>query len=354
MRVAALTSGRGVPSARFRIRQHLPNLSEAGLDVREYCPIISQVARLPGALGKVRARYLPPLIIGQTALNLALRVPGILGSHQADVTWLERNFIPGLDDAAMLLGHPLIVDIDDAIWLYNPMGRSQIARLVSRAEMIFAGNSFIADWCSQFCKTIQIIPTAVDADRFVPRATPKAEGAPFIIGWTGTSGNFRFLKMIEKPLEKFLHNHPSARLMIVADRAPDDLMVPSGQLIFRQWDPKTEHLLLQDFDVGIMPIDNTEISRGKCSFKMLQYMAVGLPVIVSPYGMNREVLNMSSTGMGPETCDEWFDCLQAASRRMGAHASQAAESRNIIVENFSVEKISKRIASAFNSVCNDY
>lgn len=347
MRVAALTSGKCVPSARFRIRQHLPNLRAAGLDVREYCPAVSQAARLPGVLGKVRARYLPPLILGQTTLNLALRLPGIIGSHRADVTWLERNFIPGLDDAAFLLGRPLVVDIDDAIWLYNPMGKSQVARLVGRADMVFAGNAFIADWCSKYCKSIRVIPTAIDAERFVPRTTPKKDGSPFVIGWTGTSGNFRFLKLIEKALGKFLRDHPSARLMIVADRAPNELAVPVEQLVFRPWNPATEHLVLQEFDVGIMPLDDSDLSRGKCSFKMLQYMAVGLPVIASPYGMNADVLALGNVGFAAITQAEWAAAFSQCFESRAVLSSYGAISSRLVQREFSVKKISSRIHSAF-------
>lgn len=349
-RIAVLTSGSASPSARFRVRQHLPDLREAGLDVREYCPVISQHARLPGALGKIRVRYMPPLAIGQAALNLALRIPGIIGSHQADVTWLERNFVPGLDDAALLLGKSLVVDIDDAIWLYNPMGKSQVARLIGRADMVFAGNDFLANWCSQYCKNIRVIPTAVDAKRFVPRAVQKEPGSPFIIGWTGTSGNFRFLQMIEKPLGKFLHDHPTARLMIIADRAPTELLVPADRVIFKQWDPATEHLLLHEFDVGIMPLDDSDLSRGKCSFKMLQYMAVGIPVIASPYGMNRDVLALGEIGLGARTQCEWGDALIHYFESCAIRLHDGAMGHNVLLQNFCIEKISSQIISGFMDV----
>lgn len=349
MRVAALTSGRHTPSARFRVRQHLPNLRKAGLDVREYCPAINQGARLPGALGKVRARYMPPLIIGQAAMNLALRIPGVIGSHQADVTWLERNFVPGLDDASILLGKPLVVDIDDAIWLYNPMGKSQIGRLIGRANMVFAGNTFLADWCSHYCANTRVIPTAVDADRFMPRSTPKEPGAPFVIGWTGTSGNFRFLQMIEKALDRFLRDHPSARLMIVADRAPGEIIVPQEQLIFRRWDPATEHLLLHDFDVGIMPLDDSELSRGKCSFKMLQYMAVGIPVIASPYGMNAQVLACGDFGYAALNDEEWVDSLKSCFDNPLLGRAKGNIAREVLVREFSVATISSKLISGLTN-----
>lgn len=350
LRVAALTSGRMDPSARFRLRQNFPHLRSFGFDIQEYCPAIAQGARLPGIMGRVRARYLPPLVLGQMAFNLALRMPGIVGSRQADVTWLERNFIPGLDDAAWLLGKPLVLDIDDAIWLYNPMGRGQIARLVGRADMIFAGNTFLADWCSQYCKNIRVIPTAVDCDRFVPRSNPKPLGSPFVIGWTGTSGNFRFLKLIEGALSKFLLAHPSTRLMIVAERPPTELNLPPEQLIFRKWESDTEHLVLHEFDVGIMPLDDSDLSRGKCSFKMLQYMASGIPVIASPYGMNAQVLMHGDFGYpaldDSDWCNALVDCVENALKCK----LKGGIARDICVENYSSEKLSKDIKSGFLDV----
>jgi glycosyltransferase involved in cell wall biosynthesis len=350
MRIAALTSGWMDPSARFRLRQNFPHLRTLGFDIQEYCPAVPQGARLPGILGRIRARYMPPLVLGQMALNLALRMPGIVGSRQADVTWLERNFIPGLDNAAWLLGKPLVLDIDDAIWLYNPMGRGQIARLVGRADMVFAGNTFLADWCSQYCKNIRVIPTAVDCERFVPRASPKPAGSPFIIGWTGTSGNFRFLKLIEGALTKFLLAHPSARLMIVAERPPNELNLPPGQLIFRKWESDTEHLILHEFDVGIMPLDDSDLSRGKCSFKMLQYMASGIPVIASPYGMNADVFALGNVGAAAITQDDWLDALNKNFQSTGANPVSSSIARNLAIDAFSVAKIGPLISQALNNV----
>lgn len=350
MRVAVLTSGRITPSARFRVRQHLPNLCKAGLDVREYCPAINQGARLPGALGKIRARYMPPLIIGQAALNLALRIPGIIGSHQADVTWLERNFIPGLDDAAIFLSKPLVVDIDDAIWLYNPMGKGQISRLVGRADMIFAGNEFIADWCSQYCKNIRVIPTAVDAERFIPRNYDRDAKARFTIGWTGTSGNFKYLKMIEKPLDTFLKTHPAAQLMIVADKRPENLSIPDEQLIFKKWHPDTEHFDLHEFDVGIMPLDDSDLSRGKCSFKMLQYMATGIPVISSPFGMNAQVLALGDIGFAATTEDDWVNALESCFENPSHSRIMGETARKILIRDFSIENVSAKLSTGLTDV----
>jgi glycosyltransferase involved in cell wall biosynthesis len=350
MKIAALTSGLNIPSARFRVRQYLPYLRESGLDVVEYCPKVSQGARLPGVLGEIRARYFPPLLIGQAMTNLAYRVPGLLASYKADVTWLERNFVPGLDDLASLIGSPIVLDIDDAIWLYNPLGISMIRRLVKRADMVFAGNQFLANWCGEFCQTVRIVPTAIDAGRFVPRAQPKSAGSPFVIGWTGTSGNFKFLSMIEPALAEFLHATPSARFLIIADRRPSLPKLPANQVDFHQWSSQDEHLMLHEMDIGIMPLDDTELSRGKCSFKMLQYMAAGLPVIVSPVGMNAEVLALGAGGFGAKSIPEWVDCLKFYFENPSAVSSHGAQSRSLVLDRFDLSVIGKGMAKSFSDL----
>ncbi len=350
MRVAALTSGRNLPSARFRVRQYIAHLQHLGIRTVEHCPPVSQGARLPGALGRIRERYLPPVAAAKAGLNLAGRLPGIMASRKADLTWLERHFVPGMDDLAGLLRPPLVLDIDDAIWLYNPLGEKMVRRLVRRAEMVLAGNRFIADWCSNHQQNIRIVPTGIDCDRFRPRPAPKRPGAPFVVGWTGTSANFVFLEMIAPALARFLRAHRDAVLLVVADRRPRLAGLPAGQVVFVQWRAEIEHRVLHRMDVGIMPLDDSDISRGKCSFKMLQYLAAGLPVIASPYGMNREVLDLVPGGMGPKGAGQWRDCLQAAKADAEAGRFDPVALREVVVQNFAAEKIAGKIARAFFSL----
>jgi len=354
VKIAALTSGLHTPSARFRVRQYLPRLSRLGVDVTDYRPAVSNGARLPGALRHIRMRYMPPVLIGQAILNLALRMPGVVGSHRADVTWLERSFVPGLDDLSFLLKRPLVVDIDDAIWLYNPLGAGMIGRLVRRADMVFAGNSFLADWCSQFCRNVRIVPTAVDAERFRPAVEPLsgevARRGGFVIGWTGTSGNFRFLRDIEPALATFLGRNRGATFLVVADEPPILPSLPPDQLKFMQWTPDIEHRILADMDVGIMPIDDSDLSRGKCSFKMLQYMAAGIPVVVSPFGMNAEMLETGAIGFGARTTDDWVGALEALCADSLLRARCGSAGRAIVEAGFSTASVAGRIAAALGEL----
>jgi glycosyltransferase involved in cell wall biosynthesis len=329
----------------------MPTLQSLGVDVTDYCPAVSNGARLPGPLRNIRRRYLPPVMIAQALLNVAMRTGGVLGSYRADITWLERNFAPGLDDLAAVLKRPLVVDVDDAIWLYNPFGASVIKRLVGRADMVLAGNNFLADWSAQYCKDVRVVATAIDVDRFCPPAADvsESESPQFVVGWTGTSGNFRFLLDIQQALATFLKETPQATFLVVADERPELPLLPQAQLKFVQWTPAIEHEILRTMDVGIMPIDDSDLSRGKCSFKMLQYMATGLPVIVSPYGMNAEILREAEVGFGCASNEEWLDAFRELHRNKMLRQRFGAAGRALAESSFSTVSIATKIASAFKS-----
>jgi glycosyltransferase involved in cell wall biosynthesis len=289
-------------------------------------------------------------MVGQSLLNVALRAPGVCGSHRGDVTWLERNFAPGLDDLAFVLKRPLVVDIDDAIWLYNPFGASMIRRLVSRADAIFAGNQYLADWCRPYCSTVHVIPTGIDTERFRPVDAPREKAADFVIGWTGTAGNFRFLRSIEDALAAFLQAHPSATFLVVADEKPNLSALPPEQLRFVRWSASIEHEILAQMDVGIMPIDDSDLSRGKCSFKMLQYMAAGIPVVVSPYGMNAELLAIDRIGFGAASSDDWVGALQSLYSDEALRKTMGAAGRAVAQAGFSTASVAAQIAKAFGEM----
>jgi glycosyltransferase involved in cell wall biosynthesis len=352
LKIAALTSGLYVPSARFRIRQYIVPLRKYGIQVNDYFPAVSQGARIPGVLGQIRLRYMPPIIAAQMLLNLMLRVPGVIGSYRSDMVWLERNFLPGLDSLAKILKGPMILDLDDAIWLYNPMGTKMIGRLVSMADVVLAGNQFIADWCSKHSDSVHIVPTAIDCNRFVPPSgnainAMRGPDVQFTVGWTGTSGNFPFLYMIEGPLAQFLNAHPDARFLLVADQRPRFSKLPGRQIVFRPWMPEIENTIMHEMDVGIMPLRDDDLAKGKCSFKMLQYMAVKLPVIGSPVGMNLEVFSRGDFGIAARNETDWLDALECLYRDAKRRATLGENGREIVLAHYSLEKSTPVLAGIF-------
>ncbi len=282
-------------------------------------------------------------------LNLLMRVPGILGTFNSDLLWLERTFIPGLDPLIQLTKGPRVLDVDDAIWIMNPLGVAAAKYAARSVDVILAGNSFLANWYSEYCDHVHVVPTSVDIARYMPRGEA-AKDRPFVVGWTGTSSNFKYLIQIESALARFLSSHSEARLMIVADRRPEFRQIPAERLDFFPWSVATEASILRQMDVGIMPLDDTDWSRGKCSFKMLQYMATALPVVVSPVGMNAEILQRGFIGFGAATNDDWFDQLDLLYKDRDLGAKLGAAGAELVRSTYSTAVIANRVAAIFREI----
>jgi len=195
------------------------------------------------------------------------------------------------------------MDVDDAIFL-GSRGRSAGA-ISERARVTICGNEFLADYFSKF-GTVCVLPTAVDTDLFAYR---EGVAVDQVIGWSGSSSGFGYLHHIEDAIAVVLGKHPRAILKIVADREPSFTKLPHDRVHFERWTPERQVQSLQEFSVGLMPLTDTPWARGKCSYKMLTYMSVGVPVVVSPVGMNTTVLGHGMSGFAASTRDEWVDAV---------------------------------------------
>lgn len=342
MQISALTQGRNVPSARFRVRQHIQPLATFGIDVAEHCPRVAAVAGFPGALGRVRPRYLGPLGVALIAARVLSRVTGTISTYSADATWLQRALVPNFFTFEGILKRPLYFDIDDAIWLRSPF----VSRVASRAHSVIAGNRFLADWASHYCDRVHIVPTAVDVERFFPSSRPE-EDRPFVVGWTGSSVNMKYLYDVEQALGTFLANHRDATLTVICDRPPVFRAIPRDSWTYIPWSPDIEASVLRTFHVGIMPLRDTDWERGKCSFKMLQYMATGLPSVVSPVGMNAEILRDAHVALPARTAPEWTETLHVLYKDPTLRRDLGSAARRISIDKYSCNAVVILLANAF-------
>src|SRR5882724_8166052 len=168
IRVATLTSGRRQPSTRFRVRQHVDALRTYGIEIREYVPAIDKYAFLPGWPRHISIKYALPYYLLWQSTKLATRIPGVVESWRAQITWLERQLLPGYLTLERQLRRPIVFDVDDAIWLARPFGSVSVGATARRAAVVLAGNTYLADWFSQYATDVRIVPTAVDTDRYQP------------------------------------------------------------------------------------------------------------------------------------------------------------------------------------------
>ncbi len=352
LRVDALTTGRNDPSARFRVRQHIEPLYDLGIDVHEHIPFINKLAGIPSQIQPVTSLFPESTInLGWQGLKLMCHLPGLTKSLHSDLIWLNRELLIGQYTLERLFRQPIILDIDDAVWHAKPNDLKTMRRIGREAIAVMAGNKYIADWFTQWNNNIHIIPTAIDTNRFSPENIDHIahQNKPFTIGWTGSGGNIEFLYSIEKALSAFLEKY-NGKILIVGDREPKFQVIKSKYVDFRPWSPRTEASFLREMDVGLMPLPDNEWMRGKCSFKMLQYMSTAIPVVVSPIGMNIEVLNHGLIGYAAESHDDWFDALTMLYQNQQLASEMGETGRRIIIENYSRRVVSEKIANIFLSI----
>lgn len=329
MKVAAFTQGRNIPSTRFRLRQYIPLLQQVGIEVTEFSALF-------GAYPPRATLLRPPWAMA----TLASRLPALLRSYRYDVTFLQRELLSTTVTLEPLLHCPRILDVDDAIWAH-PRGRFA-AHLAQQCDSVICGNRFLAEYFSEWNHNITIIPTGVDTIRFHPRQTTVADET-VIIGWSGTSANFDYLLTIEPALKHLLQTEPTLHFRVVADMPPKLTALPPHQYEFIRWTPETETIAIQGMDIGIMPLADTIFARGKCSYKMLLYMACALPVVVSPVGMNREVLALDTVGYSATSLDEWIDGLRKLAQDSSLRQRMGNAGRRIAEQYFSLPVITAQL-----------
>jgi len=269
-------------------------------------------------------------------------------SRRYDVTWILRELVFNRRTLERFTHRPRVLDVDDALF-HQRAGKAapQIAKLARCMDLVVCGNDYLAQWFSQHAP-VTIIPTAVDAARFRP--APRPSRNPFVVGWIGTSSNFPNLEVAQEGLALFLRRHPSALLRVVADRRPDLPLVDAARWDFVPWSESSEVQALQGFDVGIMPLADTPWNLGKCSFKMLQCMAVGLPVVVSPVGMNQEVLAKADLGRAATDAAQWADELAGLAQDADLRRRLGDAGRGVVLRDYDVPVVAPRVAAALRSV----
>lgn len=328
IKVTALTSGRHNPASRFRVRQFIGPLNSFGIDVTEHYPV----------LNKYRTKRLLPL-------GMLARLPGVLASRSSKVTWLERELAPGKLTLERFAGTRRLLDVDDAIWLNAPNFSERLAQI---CDGVIAGNEFIADHYRKFGARVWTIPTSLDTALWRPG--PAVRRDCWTIGWTGTSSNLEYLYPIEAALADFLNEHKQAQLLVVCDRRPVLKKLPPESWRFVRWSAESEIRLVQEMDVGLMPLPDSQWARGKCALKMLMYLAVGIPAIVSPVGVGKELLDRREVGLAAREANEWFAALRRLFGDREVAARLGAAGRKLVEERFSVTTNVPKLADVIHEI----
>lgn len=247
-------------------------------------------------------------------------------------------FVPGWLERRMLR-IPFIYDFDDAFFLKYKFGSARLLhpllgcktdRLIRNAVSITAGNSYLAAYARSLNPSVTVLPSVVDTDYYCPSQEQSLPNAttPFTVGWIGSPSTSVYLSLLIQPLQLFAREHP-VRLLVVGGVA---LVIPGVEVINHEWSVADELLYIRQFHVGVMPLPDTQWTRGKCSYKLIQCMACGVPVVASSVGANLDAVP-AECGFLAETPEEWLFAFQflatdAEKRRtMGLSARRWVEQR---------------------------
>ena len=304
MRVLFLLEGTTVPASRFRVLQLLDAFRGIG---------IAPTVRFAYGDAYNRTLHTPLARPYQLATRLGRAVAG-LDAGSFDAVFLQRPALPFSAIPERLvhaLNHRTIFDVDDSIFVgaggeVAPLRLRGFQQTVQTVEQLIVGNRWLAQQAGVENKTT-VIPTVVDDTRYVPSRASSAR-AP-VIGGMGTMGNFPFLRQVLPDLRTVLDRNPGVTVRLVSNATLQDVV---GDTRFEQvrWSAETEVQLLQSFDIGLMPLPDNVMTRGKCAFTMIQYMAVGRPVVVSAVGANIETFGDGDPGFLVPTAQSWVEPLQ--------------------------------------------
>ena len=303
--------GRLGASSRMRFYQYLPWLEAAGISITA-APLFSD--------GYVQGLQQNTKNLFEAMRAYAGRVQTLLSSRRFDLLWIEKEALPWLPawfEKTLLSGAvPYVLDYDDAVFHYYDQHRNSVVRallagkhpaLIQRAALVVAGNAYLTEFArAAGARRVELVPTVIDLERYPLAAinSLKIDGPP-CVGWIGQRATAAFLAPYA-PLFKRLSADRRARFAAIGIDA-QSLGLPMESIV---WSEKTEAASISSFDIGIMPLVDEPFERGKCGYKLIQYMACSLPLVASPVGVNRQIVEHGVNGFLAETPEQWEQALR--------------------------------------------
>jgi glycosyltransferase involved in cell wall biosynthesis len=325
-------------SSRVRIQQYEPALHEAGYQI-EFSPFFDDLYLKSLYCGDRKRLF------GGAVRAYVRRVWALIKIRDFDVLWIEKELLPYLPGVierwATSSGRPYIVDYDDAIfhnydqhpsWVVRVLLGNRLDALLRGSAGVTAGNRYLSDYAKLHgAANVINFPTVVDTEVYRPIHTT-VEHRPLTIGWIGSPSTRHILER-SIPALNSASEKTSFRLQTVGISEVRGARFPVD---IHPWTNEYEVKLLNNVDIGIMPLSDTPFERGKCGYKLIQYMACGKPVIASPVGVNVDIVT-KNVGFLAETIQEWSDVIHILGNNPTLRAQMGAEGRIKVENHFSLK-----------------
>ena len=341
------------PSQRYRFEQYLDFLSRNGFSFDFSYLLNAKDDKVYYSPGNLSWKF-------RILLNSILkRTRQVFASKRYDLVFVQREaFMLGTAFFEKAIGKkvPMIFDFDDAIWMQTvseankKLGflkdASKTAKIIEASSLVIAGNRFLADYAGQFNPRVEIIPTTIDM-RTYNVSSGSSEG-PVCIGWTGSFSTIEHFSTAIPALVDVQKKYGSrVRFEIIGD---ENYYCEELKVKGKAWRAATEVKDVAEFDMGIMPLPDTEWAKGKCGLKGLQYMALGIPALLSPVGVNTEIIQHGVNGFLPATKEDWVRDLSYLIEDVELRKKVGAAGKRTVEEQYSVSAWENKYLELFQKL----
>jgi glycosyltransferase involved in cell wall biosynthesis len=359
MRVLALVPAiyNTSPSQRYRLEQWEPLLRERGVEIT-YAPFedeeLHSLVYKPGNLAK-KMRLV--------SRGFARRLSHVNKARNYDLVYIMREAAllgpPVFERLIYQQRTPMVFDFDDAIFVsYRSPSNGYLSYLkfASKTKTIcrlsshvMVGNPYLAEYARQVNENVTVIPTTIDTDRYQLPPRNESQSGPPVIGWTGSHSTVQHLDTLREALIELAQTE-KFQLRVIGTPAYE---CPPLDVEVRMWHAETEVTDLDGIDIGVMPLPEDKWSKGKCGLKALQFMALGIPTICSPVGVNKEIIQDDVNGFLATSKAEWIEKLTRLLRSPELRHRLGEAGRATVLENYSARTQAPRVYEVFKSVVRD-
>ena len=339
-------------SSRLRMMHYFPCFESAGIDVT-VAPLFSDAYVLGLQQSKVN--------IGEIFRAYVQRVKTLFLSGKYDLIWIEKELLPWLPaelELALLSRRtPYALDYDDAVFHYYDLHQNSVVRsllaekhskLIGTAALVVAGNTYLADYAWHAgAKRVELIPTVIDLLRYPQQGHvfEKTQSSPPCVGWIGQRATAEYLTAYTKIFHRLFSEGRATFSAIGIDAQSHGLPMKSIP-----WSEQTEVADIASFDIGIMPLVDDPFERGKCGYKLIQYMASALPVVASPVGVNCQIVEHGVNGFLADTVEEWERSLKMLLEDRELRHRMGLAGRRKVEREFCIQVTGPRLASFLKDV----
>lgn len=339
-------------SSRVRLYQYIPCLKEEGIDVT-IAPLFNN-----DYIKSLYERNTKKLSI--VFYSYFRRLFDLIKIKKYDLLWIEKELFPMLppwaEEIISILKIPYIVDYDDAIFhnydlnkncIIRNLLKNKIDKVMKNAAVVIVGNDYLAERSQKAgARRIEYLPSVIDLNRYKLKESRKSNNEIFKIGWIGSPATSKYLYLVQDAFKEISINIRFRLILIGSNK----INLSDLPIEIKPWKEETEVEDIKEFDVGIMPLIDEPWERGKCGYKLIQYMACGIPVIGSPVGINNKIIIDGVNGFKANTINEWKYAFQKLYQEYDLRLKMGQAGRKLVEQNYCIQVTAPKLIKIIKSI----